>query len=385
MEQSQKTKSYKRKLMMARLHRRKGGIFMKKEKMKLWNKIVVGILVIILMAVIGIIAYKLYELIDMDNRYQAFKEIPTVETKGKLSYNQEENCAKVEGMDYVFQDGIGVKIDSINITDDSFKANVNLKLNKEFDYRMLNFSYAVYDENKNIYNISTRMRMGENEKYDYNTIFMAKELGVYNKKDVYSPYLASGGGSGNISSNKSEKIAINGIEIETRDKFPKSKKIYIKIFDIGYFEASKGEDEKLNVKNFDLSNAKWLFEFDIPEEMNKRETINLKLENEIPGLEISKITLTETKFVMNFKSEEYINLIASGKDMVGDEFRRKCEEMLNITDGEGNKYQETGGGTTGDGGYSVSFNITKKDLAKKLFINFKVGDKEYKSELIESK
>ena len=358
---------------------------MKKEKMKLWNKIVVGILLIILMAVIGIIAYKLYELIDMDNMYQAFKEIPTVETKGKLSYNQEENCAKVEGMDYVFQDGIGVKIDSISITDDTFKANINLKLNKEFDYKMLNFSYAVYDENKNIYAISTRMRMGENEKYDYNMIFMGKELGVYGNKGLNRPHLASSSGSGNISSDESEKIAINGINIETRDKFPKSKKIYIKIFDIGYFEASKGEDEKLNVKNFDLSNAKWLFEFDIPEEMNKRETINLKLANEIPGLEISKITLTETKFVMNFKSEEYINLIASGKDMVGDEFRRKCEEMLNITDGEGNKYQETGGGTTGDGGYSVSFNITKKDLAKKLFINFKVGDKEYKSELIESK
>lgn len=358
---------------------------MKKEKMKLWNKIVVGILVIILMAVIGIIAYKLYELIDMDNRYQAFKEIPTVETKGKLSYNKEENYAKVEGMDYVFQDGIGVKIDSISITDDTFKANINLKLNKEFDYKMLNFSYAVYDENKNIYEISTRMRMGENEKYDYNMIFMGKELGVYGNKGLNRPHLASSSGSGNISSDESEKIAINGIEIETRDKFPKSKKIYIKIFDIGYFEASKGEDEKLNVKNFDLSDAKWLFEFDIPEEMNKRETINLKLENEIPGLEISKITLTETKFVMNFKSEDYLNLIASGKDMVGDEFRRKCEEMLNITDGEGNKYQEAGGGTTGDGGYSVSFNITKKDLAKKLFINFKVGDKEYKSELIESK
>ena len=358
---------------------------MKKEKMKLWNKIVVGILVIILMAVIGIIAYKLYELIDMDNMYQAFKEIPTVETKGKLSYNKEENYAKVEGMDYVFQDGIGVKIDSISITDDTFKANINLKLNKEFDYKMLNFSYAVYDENKNIYEISTRMRMGENEKYDYNMIFMGKELGVYGNKGLNRPHLASSSGSGNISSDESEKIAINGIEIENRDKFPKSKKIYIKIFDIGYFEASKGEDEKLNVKNFDLSDAKWLFEFDIPEEMNKRETINLKLENEIPGLEISKITLTETKFVMNFKSEDYLNLIASGKDMVGDEFRRKCEEMLNITDGEGNKYQEAGGGTTGDGGYSVSFNITKKDLAKKLFINFKVGDKEYKSELIESK
>lgn len=358
---------------------------MKKEKMKLWNKIVVGILVIIIMAIIGIIAYKIYGLIDMDNRFQAFEKIPTVETKGKLSYNKEENYAKVEGMDYVFQDGIGVKVDSINITDDTFKANVNLKLNKEIDYKMLNFSYAVYDENKNIYNISTRMRMGENEKYDYNSIFIGKELGVYDKKGVYSPYLASSSASGNISRNESERIAINGIEIETRDKFPKSKKIYIKIFDIGYFEASKGENEKLNVKNFDLSNAKWLFEFDIPEEMNKRETINLKIANEIPGLEISKITLTETKFVMNFKSEEYLRLISTGKDMTGNEFRKKCEEMLNITDGEGNKYQETSGGTIGDGGYSVSFYITKKDLAKKLFINFKVGEKQYKSELIESK
>ena len=134
---------------------------MKKEKMKLWNKIVVGILVIILIAIIGIIAYKLYGLIDMDNRFQAFEKIPTVETKGKLSYDKEKNYAKVEGMDYVFQDGIGVKIDSINITDDTFKANVNFKLNKEFDYKMLSFSYVVYDENKNIYQIFSGMHFGK--------------------------------------------------------------------------------------------------------------------------------------------------------------------------------------------------------------------------------
>ena len=96
--------------------------------------------------------------------------------------------------------------------------------------------------------------------------------------------------------------------------------------------------------------------------------------------------VSSSKFLMvSFKSEEYIRLISAGKDMAGDEFRRRCEEMLNITDGEGNKYQEGSGGTIGDGGYSVSFNITKKDLTKKLFINFKVGEKQYKSELIESK
>lgn len=117
--------------------------------------------------------------------------------------------------------------------------------------------------------------------------------------------------------------------------------------------------------------------------MNKRETINLKLANEIPGLEVTNMTITETKLVLNFNSEEYINLISAGKDMPAGEFPNKCKEMLNITDGEGKVYQETGGGTTGNYGYKASFDATKKDLTKKLFINFKVGDTQYKSELVE--
>ena len=69
--------------------------------------------------------------------------------------------------------------------------------------------------------------------------------------------------------------------------------------------------------------------------------------------------------------------------MPAGEFPNKCKEMLNITDGEGKVYQETGGGTTGNYGYKDSFDATKKDLTKKLFINFKVGDTQYKSELVE--
>lgn len=99
---------------------------------------------------------------------------------------------------------------------------------------------------------------------------------------------------------------------------------------------------------------------------------------------MTRITLTDTKLVMNFKSEEYINLISVGKDMPAGEFQNKCKEMLNITDEEGKIYQDTGGGTTGEeSGYKISCDATKKDLLKKLFINFKVGDKQYKSELIE--
>ena len=57
--------------------------------------------------------------------------------------------------------------------------------------------------------------------------------------------------------------------------------------------------------------------------------------------------------------------------------------MLTLTDEEGNIYNETSGGTTDEeNGYKMSFDVTKNDLSKKLFINFKVNDTQYKSELI---
>ena len=127
---------------------------------------------------------------------------------------------------------------------------------------------------------------------------------------------------------------------------------------------------------------KWLFELDIPEEMNNRNTIELKLEEEISGLKITNATLTNTNLVINFESEDYMNLVTEGKDMPYGEFTKKSVEMLNITDEEGNVYQELGGGTTENNGFKMTYDVTLKDLSKKLFINYKIDNKQYKSELI---
>ena len=127
---------------------------------------------------------------------------------------------------------------------------------------------------------------------------------------------------------------------------------------------------------------KWLFELDIPEEMNTRNTIDLKLKDEIAGLKITSATLTNTNLVINFESEDYMNLVTEGKDMPNGEFTKKSVEMLNITDEEGNVYQELGGGTTENNGFKMTYDVTLKDLSKKLFINYKIDNKQYKSELI---
>ena len=106
-------------------------------------------------------------------------------------------------------------------------------------------------------------------------------------------------------------------------------------------------------------------ELDIPEEMNNRNTIELKLEEEISGLKITNATLTNTNLVINFESEDYMNLVTEGKDMPNGEFTKKSVEMLNITDEEGNVYQELGGGTTENNGFKMTYDVTLKDLSKK--------------------
>ena len=355
---------------------------METKKKKLGKRILLVILVIIAILLIVFISYKASIYIDINRRFKEFEKRQAVETKGTLSYIDDENYAKVENMDYITQDGIGVKIDSISVNDDLFTANVSFKLNKDFDYRNLGFSFAIYDEDKNIYEIYSRMHMGEKTMYDYNSIFMQKELGIYNKKDVYSIYLASSAAIEQVSIDNNEKVVVSKIKLMSKDKFPESKKLYIKIFDLGYFNIYDNETPKVTAENVNLTDAKWQFEFDVPEEMNNREILNLKLAEDIPGLEITKMTLSETRLAINFNSKDYMDLIAKGKDMPGEEFRNKVEEMLNITDGEGNKYQETSEGTTGEEGYRISFDVTKEDLSKKLYINFKVGDTQYKSELL---
>ena len=148
---------------------------MEKKKMKIWKKLLIALGVIIALLAIAFIGYKLYDYMDKETRFKEFEKRDYVKTEGTLSYVG-DNSSKVENMDYVTQDEIGVKVDSITITDDTFKANVSFKFNQEFDYRTFSYGYAVYDENNNIYQVFSRMHIGENERYNYNYIFLNREI-----------------------------------------------------------------------------------------------------------------------------------------------------------------------------------------------------------------
>ena len=349
------------------ISKKKGVVKMKK---KILNIAAVFLTVIIL----GVASTQIYAKIQWDIQFKEYQNREVMEAKA--------NIEELINMEYVKQDGISAKVDSIILTDDSFDANISFKFDEDkvVNSETFGYGYAIYDENKNIYQIFSRMHLDNSQKFDNTVHFIYKELGIdYNKKDIYAKILSDSSGISNLETNAEDKTIVTNVNLRATDNFPISKKIYIRIFDLGYVML---DSKTRTTENFTISDAEWIFEIDVPEKLNNRKTVELKLESEIPGIEIQKLTLTETGMVLKFKSEEYLELISAGKDMNGNEFLEATKNMLSITDGEGNIYQDITGGTGESGIYRMTFDVGKKDLDKKLFIHFTINGEKYTSELV---
>lgn len=364
------------------LSKEKGVVNMKINTRKLVNMVAILIAIVI----VGAASTQIYAKIQWDIQFKEYQRRPVGEAKGTLEVAKDIGYAETVNMDYVTQDGISAKVESILLTDDCFHADLKFKFDesKEVNSETFTYGYVIYDENNQIYQIFGRMHIGSSgkvEKYDKLTPFVYKELGVkYDKHDIYTVQLADSGGVGSIEAKEAEKTITTQITLRARDSFPKSRKLYIRVFDLGYTMFDK--DAKI-AEDFQISDAEWNFEIEVPDKFYERKTLELKPENEIPGIEFSKITITEAGLVLNFQSEAYLNLISNGKDMSGNEFSKATKEMLNITNAEGNVYQDLGGGTTKENGYKMTIDAGKSDLAKKLYVNFKVEGKQYREALVE--
>ena len=362
---------------------------MEKGKKKLGKKILMLFLAIIAILLVIFILFKVYIYIDMEARFKEFEKRQAVETKGTLSYVDDENYAKVENMDYITQDGISIKINSILLTDDCLDFDITFKFDEKInvDSKSFSFGYAIYDENSNIYNIQSRMHL--DKKNDTITSFIYKELGLkYNTKNATALQL-SDTATLRIKNINEESRSINiNVTLRAKDKFPQSKTIYIKIFDPGFtMNNIENDNNELIIKDsedFKLSEAKWNFEIEVPEKFYERNTIELVPKNEIPGLEVEQIQISETGMTIKFKSEEYDKVVKSGIDMEAENFQKQISEILSITDKEGNTYKVISSGTTQEKyEYKLSINAGINDLTKKLYINYIYNGTKYTEELIE--
>lgn len=364
------------------LSKEKGVVSMKR---KILN--IAAIFLVIVIA--GVLSTNIYAKIMWNIQFKDYRELPIKEMKGTLDELKEEGYAEVLNMDYLEQDGIGIKINSILLTDDCVDIDITSKFDENIDVNSQTFSigYTIYDENKNIYQIHSRMHIGEeSSKFDNVTLFTYEELGIeYNKKDVYAVQLANNGGVTLKEVNKEERTINMNITLRARDKFPQSKKLYIQIFDPGFsmteLEKENGTTNMINAEDFNLSSAKWLFEIDVPDKFYVRNTIELKPENEISGIEFEEITISETGMNLKFKSKQYDELISKGKDMEQKEFLEEVEKMLFVTDKAGNKFNELSVGSTEEKEvYKMNIDANIEDFNNGIYINYN----NVKEKLVES-
>ena len=152
--------------------------------------------------------------------------------------------------------------------------------------------------------------------------------------------------------------------------FPKSKKLYIRIFDIGYslYHFDEEARKMLAVENRTISDAEWILEVNVPEEFYQREMIELKMAEEIEGLELTKAEVTETGLSVKVKHEDMMKIIEEGMNQPTEEFDEAVHNAIHIEDGAGNKYYNFGLGTTGNQGeVKMKFDINKEQITEKTY------------------
>lgn len=322
--------------------------------------------VILAILVIGTASVQVYAKLSWNVQFKEYQN-----REYKYGVGNKELTERID-MEYIEQDGIKAKIDSVMITDEHFEANVNFIFNEniELNSETLEYGFAVYDENNTIYLVSERIYHNDrNWKPGKYQKFLYKELGVSEN----TLQLANSWGIEKISAN--DRNVITKINMNSQFGFPKSKKIYIRIFDLGYYMA----DNKM-IEEFNISKAEWIFEINIPENIYNRQTLNLKLKDEVPGLEIKHIKATDTGLILQGNMQGIVKEFMKDKDISTE----NEESVIYLTDSNGNIYEMTSGGTTGEkDGFMGKFEINIDMVeSSKLFLNINIDGKQYSSELI---
>lgn len=355
----------------------------KKKKHQKRRIINVAASVLVIFA-LGLAAPSIYAQIQWHIEYKEYENRDVNYGSASIQEAEKEYKQNIE-MDYVSKDEIGIKIDSLMITNDYLKAEVNFSLPEDLEINTdtFRFGYAIYDEDNNIYGIQERMTFTEEKNQTPYWKKLYKELDVdYDKKNVFAVQIHDSQGMGVIKAQRGNILSY--IQMTSNQGFPKSKKLYLRIFDIGYdlMEFNEEKTQMIATKNVTITDSEWNIELDIPEEFYTRETIELKVDDQVDGLSLNKAEISETGLVLKVELEGLPELVQAGKDMDTEEWIKQVNEKIHIEDGNKNVYHYNNLGTTeNEGEVQLKFDLNKKDLENKLYLNIQIDGKEYLLEL----
>ena len=326
----------------------------------------VGILLIVFVGIPNVYAY-----IKWNAEFTEFMEIPR-----QTSVGTKVDDELVE-MNYIEKDGIKARVESLIASEDEVKIRLAFEFDNdiELNSKTFDYSYAVYDENNNIYAI---YNSSMNAKIDRLPELIYRELNVdYNKNDIYANQYATSTSMGNISA--TDRKIVNEIRLKSLKGFPKSKKLYIRILNLGYSMINM---EEKRIEEFNISKENWIFEVDIPERFYNSNSYDLKLKNEIEGVKLTKARITDTALTLTLEDKTIAEKLQNGHKMKSDEFAKMQDELIYITDNTGNKIQMLEI-TSSENEIKVRFSVAKQYLDEnRLYLNITKDGKTYKSELV---
>ena len=317
----------------------------------------------------GLLGNGIYAKIQWNIQYKEYLNVDRGVTS--LSVKESESSGNLVKIDdqYNYKNNIGLKIDNLFISDDELELDVFIDLSKIDNFRSdtLGFGYIIYDENNSIIGAYTR-RGWEYSKFNslkkcfstnYFKKFMKEKNISYKEHDLVKLMNYNRCSEKLIES--TNKIVTQRILISSENrKIPKSQKIYIRIFDLGY---AVSDSKTLDYEDFELcKNEEWNYDIIIPDKIYSRDNLFLMVENTTSKAKITTASISESRLIIEFNgfesTEEYNKFVESNDN---DNFR------LYLEDQNGNviNYSQN------IGGYAPNEELTYKcyfDLNKNNFI-----------------
>lgn len=297
-------------------------------------------------------------------------------------------------MDYIYKDGVGLKITNLMISDNDCSVKFKLKIDENIPAttnQPLSYGYAIYDENNNIYHVFEPIEIGNPKNLTYFKK-LYRELGInYNEYNVASIQCADSSSCGGLLSVKDREFETE-INLTSAKGFPKSKKLYIRVFDIFnmLIETEKdelGRNKVVDTEKLQIADNEWIIEIDVPEKFYERETIEFKLAEEIEGINLVKAVVTDTKMSVQIgDNDKLLDIIEKGMHQEFNEFMQNINDNFHIEDEIGTVYTCTETdtfATNSYGGVNGIFKINKGNMPEKLYLVITNGEKVHKIELVQ--
>lgn len=244
-------------------------------------------------------------------------------------------------MDYNYKNNIGCKINNLVISDTDISIITDFHFKDTIAPQNLEAGIIIYDESKNLYcNF-----MSSNIAYQKDTYSKAfyKKTGLSNKNEL-------GVTNGFARFNVNENRVLTTFSTTSKSQtFPSSEKLYITIYDIGYYNNEKNEYVYIS------KNTAWNFVIDVPKIFKDRTNIEFTLSKNVNNFKLSQLIVsnTGTKLIGEFSENENI-------------FPR-----ISIIDENGTKYN---GNFSLLDKYVFSYDLNKNMLTNKMFLQFENSD-----------